>query len=195
MASTFAIVLMSPPYLFSFNTLGYVQAGQVVVCLIFLPLLGYGTDFIIRFMSKKNNGKFKPEYRLPVMIIPAIVGVVCAMIYGESGQHPTEWHWSAPVVSYNASFFAFLGANIVGITYAVESFPQAAGPLLVVVCAGRGLISFGISYAVLPSIAAIGYTGAMRIEGAIAGALALLAIPVYFAGPSLRRLGDWLLRK
>lgn len=192
-ASTFAIVLMSPPYGFSFNTLGYVQAGQVVVCLIFLPLLGYGTDFIIRFMSNRNEGKFKPEFRLLVMFIPAIVGVVCAMVYGESGQHPVQWHWSAPVVSYNASFFAFLGANIVGITYAVESFPQAAGPLLVVVCAGRGLISFGLSYAVLPSVAAIGYTGAMRIQGSIAGALALLGVPLYFVGPKIRVWGArWL---
>lgn len=194
-ASTFSTVLMSPPYSFSFNALGYVQAGQVAVCLIFLPLLGYGTDFVIRFLSARNHGMFRPEFRLPVLLIPAIVGVVCAVVYGESAQHPTEWHWSAPVISYNAVFFAFLGANIVGITYAVESFPHAAGALLVVVCAGRGLISFGLSYAVLPSVATIGYTGAMRIQGSIAGALALLGVPIYFLGPKIRSWGTHFLAK
>lgn len=192
-ASTFSAVLMAPPYSFSFNALGYVQAGQVIVCLIFLPLLGYGTDYIIRFLSKTNAGRFKPEFRLLVMLIPAIVGVVCAIVYGESAQHPKNWPWSAPVVSYNAVFFAFLGANIVGITYAVESFPEAAGALLVVICAGRGLISFGLSYAVLPSVAAIGYTGAMRVQGSIAGGMALLGVPVYFLGPRMRQWGGGLL--
>lgn len=38
--ATFSDVLMSPPYLLSFTDLGYVQAGQIIDCLIFLPLLG-----------------------------------------------------------------------------------------------------------------------------------------------------------
>ncbi|KAK3677675.1 hypothetical protein LTR78_002525 [Recurvomyces mirabilis] len=185
-ASTFATILIPPPYNFSFNALGPVQAGQVVVCFIFLPVLGYGSDFIIRFMSKRNGGVFKPEYRLIPLFIPAIVGCVCAIIYGQAASYKATWPASAIVVTYNASFFAFLGANLVGITYAVESFPLRAAPLLVVLCAGRGFISFGLSYATLPAIQSIGYSGAMNAEGIIAGVLSLLAIPVYFFGPRIR---------
>ncbi|KAK4959090.1 hypothetical protein LTR10_003889 [Elasticomyces elasticus] len=189
-ASTFAGVLLSPPYSFSFNSLGYVQAGQVLSCLIFLPVLGYGSDWVVRVMSRRNGGNFKPEYRLLPLWIPAVVCVVCAIIYGQSAAHPKEWHWSAPVVAYNASFFAFLGANVVGITYAVESFPLRAAPLLVVLCAGRGFISFGLAYATLPSIQAIGYDGATLVEGIIAGVLALMTVPVYLFGPRIRAFGQ-----
>lgn len=39
----------------------------------------------------------------------------------------------------------------------------------------------------LPSIQTIGYDGAMKVEGIIAGVLALMAIPLYFVGPRIRR--------
>ncbi|CEJ54817.1 hypothetical protein PMG11_01108 [Penicillium brasilianum] len=189
-ASTFASILMSPPYSFAFQALGYVQAGQLVDCLIFLPLLGYGSDLVIKYFSHRNGGLYKPEYRLPVIAIPAIVGVVCGIIYGEAAANPEKWSSAAIVVSYNASYFAFLGANIVGITYAVDSFPTRAAPLLVVVCAGRGFISFGLSYATLPAISTLGYDGSMIVEMVICGVLALLAIPVFFLGPRIRRFAQ-----
>jgi hypothetical protein len=185
-ASTFSAILLSPPYLLSFEALGYVQAGQILVCLIFLPLLGYGSDLVIRMMSRRNKGDYKPEYRLLMLIIPAVVGVICAIIYGQVGAFPDEWSLAAPVITYNASFFAFLGANVVGITYAVDSFPTRAEAFLVVICAGRGIMSFGLSYATLPSIEAIGYDGALNVQGGISGGLSLLAILFYFIGSEIR---------
>ncbi|KAJ5766166.1 uncharacterized protein N7511_003782 [Penicillium nucicola] len=187
-SSTFSSILMPPPYNFAFTSLGYVQAGQLVSCVIFLPLLGYGGDLTIRAFSRRNKGLYKPEYRLPMMAIPAIIGVVCGIIYGQAATHSDEWNVSAVVVSYNASFFAFLGANIVGITYAVDSFPQRAAPFLVVICAGRGFISFGLSYATLPAVSTLGYDGTMIVEAVICGALALIAVPIYFFGPRIRVL-------
>jgi hypothetical protein len=189
-ASTFAGTLMSPPYSFAFEALGYVQAGQIVCCLVFLPLLGYGSDLVIKYFSRRNGGLYKPEYRLPVIGIPAIVGIVCGVIYGQAAANPEKWSAAAIVIGYNASYFAFLGANIVGITYAVDSFPQRAAPFLVVVCAGRGFISFGLSYATLPAIKTIGYDWTMIVEVIICAILALLAIPIFFLGPRIRRFAQ-----
>ncbi|KAL2851669.1 major facilitator superfamily domain-containing protein [Aspergillus pseudodeflectus] len=186
-SATFANVLLAPPWSWAFTSLGYVQAGQIACCIIFLPLLGYGSDITIRYFTKRNNGIYKPEYRLPMIGIPAAVGVICGIIYGQAASHPENWNVSAIFVSYNASFFAFLGANIVGITYAVDSFPMRAAPFLVVICAGRGIISFGLSYATLPAVQDIGYDMTMVVEMVICGVLALLAVPMFFYGPAIRK--------
>lgn len=187
-ASTFANVLIPPPYGFAFNSLGYVQASQIVCCLVFLPLSGHGSDWVIKNLSKRNNGVFKPEYRLVGLIVPGIVGVVAAVIYGQAAQNPAQWHWSGVVIPYAAIYFAFLGVNLVGITYAVESFPQRAASLLVVICAGRGIISFGLSYSTLPSIKAIGYDGALNTQAGIGGGLIAFAVVIWYAGPRLRAM-------
>ncbi|KAL5333699.1 major facilitator superfamily domain-containing protein [Aspergillus crustosus] len=192
-ASTFSTILLAPPYSFPFTTLGAVQAGQIVSCVVFLPLLGYGSDLTIRALTKRNNGHYKPEVRLLVIAIPAIVGVVCGVIYGQAASYPERWNVSAIVVGFNASFFAFLGANIVGITYAVDSFPMRAAPFLVVICAGRGIMSFGLSYATLPAVATLGYDMTMVVKMVICAVLALGAVPMYFFGPRIRvMVASWV---
>lgn len=189
-ASTFAQVLLSPPYLFSFEALGYVQAAQVVGTAVFLPVLGYGSDWIIKFMSKRRGGVYSPEYRLIPLWIPAITGIICAVMYGQCAAKPSHYSWGSVAFTYNATFFGFLGANIVGITYAIDAFPQRAGALLVIICAGRGLVSFGMAYATLPAITAIGYDGAMNVEASICAVFTVMAIPIYIYGQNIRNLAD-----
>jgi hypothetical protein len=87
---------------------------------------------------------------------------------------------------YHMCLFGFLAANLIGITYAVDAFPQKAGALLMVICVGRGFISFGLSYSTVPVIAATGYDGAMNILAGIIGGLMLLGIPMYFLGERIR---------
>lgn len=190
MAARFARILVAPPYAFAFTSLGYVQGAQIFVCMVSLPLLGYGNDALIKWMSNRNKGIYRPEYRLLTLAFLAITGVVSAIIFGQAAAFPAKYHWSAVAVTFNIIFFAFVGANIVGLIYAADSFPLKVGPLFVVICPGRAFISFGLSYAVIPSISSIGYNGIMNIEGALCAVLAALAIPVYFLGPALRRLGE-----
>lgn len=188
-ASTFASVLLAPPYNFAFESLGFVQAGQIVDSILFLPL-GYGTDYIIKLMTRWNKGLYEPEYRLMILVFPAIVGIVCSVIYGQAGSHPMQYTWGTVAVTYNAIFFAFLGANIVGITYAIDCFPLKAGPVLVLICAGRGLISFGLSYSTLPTIKTLGYDGTMGTYAGIIGSLSLLGIPCFFFGRHIREFAQ-----
>ncbi len=189
-ASTFATILLSPPYSFSFESLGFVQAGQIVDSILFLPVLGYGTDLVIKIMSRWNKGTYEPEYRLIILFVPAVVGVICSVVYGQAGTYPTEYTWGTVAVTYNALFFGFLGANIVGITYAIDCFPLRAGPFLVLIYAGRGIISFGLSYSTLAAVNTIGYDGTTVVYAAIIGFLSLLAVPFYFYGRKIRQVAQ-----
>lgn len=58
-ASTFATILMAPPYTFKYDWLGYVQLVQVLDCVILVPLLGYGSDMLARAMSNWKSGTFQ----------------------------------------------------------------------------------------------------------------------------------------
>ncbi|KAH8900668.1 major facilitator superfamily transporter [Thozetella sp. PMI_491] len=185
MASTFATILMSPPYLFKTDWLGYVQLGQVLDCLLLVPL-GYGSDWVVKWMSGRNDGVHQPEYRLLTFGVPAVSAVIACTIYGRAGAHPDDWPWMAVVAPYTLGFFAFLGANLVGITYVIDCFPQKAGPLLLVICAGRGFISFGLSYSTVPLIALTGYDGALNIFAALCGSFSALGIAVYLLGGRIR---------
>lgn len=129
----------------------------------------------------------QPEYRLISLAIPGICVILSCVLYGQAGAFPYKWHWMTVVAPYHLGYFAFLGANLIGITYAIDSFPSKAGPLLLVICAGRGFISFGLSYSTLPFIAKAGYNGSMNVFAIVCGLLSGLGIPAYFFGGAVRR--------
>jgi hypothetical protein len=58
-SSTFAPVLLSPPYLFQFEFLGFVQLAIVIANFIALPIIGYGSDALIKLMSRMNKGVYQ----------------------------------------------------------------------------------------------------------------------------------------
>lgn len=120
-SSTFAQVLSSPPYLFKNEWLGLVQVTQVVAASLIVPLLGYGSDLFVKLLSRAHGGVFEPEYRFITMLLPVALMIISCVVYGRAAEHPQSWPWISIVMSYHLGFFAFNGANMVGITYLVDS--------------------------------------------------------------------------
>lgn len=56
MSALFAEVLVKPPFLWGFNTLGYVFTGQIVTAVAVPIVCGYFSDQITKLLSKRNNG-------------------------------------------------------------------------------------------------------------------------------------------
>lgn len=87
------------------------MAGQIIVSFVGLPLLGIGSDWLVRTLAKRNGGVHQPQYRLVPLVLPVIVGTLSAIIYGQAAAHPERFHWFAIVFTINAYYFAFVGAN------------------------------------------------------------------------------------
>lgn len=56
MSAVFAQVLIAPPYNFNPHYLGFVMGGQAVVSFVVQPLAGHLSDFILKYLAKRNNG-------------------------------------------------------------------------------------------------------------------------------------------
>lgn len=151
-----------------------------------LPLLGNGSDWIIKWRARRNGGVHEPEARLWVLIVPVVIGVISAVIYGQAAAHPGQYHWFAICFAFSGYVFCFFGCNIVAITLLLDAYPARSGPLLVVICAFRGFISFGTSYGVANFIETAGYDGAFGGYAALTGFLGLCGIPVYIFGKRIR---------
>ncbi|EOD47641.1 putative mfs transporter protein [Neofusicoccum parvum UCRNP2] len=164
--TTYAQVIEAPPYSWSATAASYVNAGQIVTALVALPALGTGSDRLIRWRARRNGGIHEPENRLVPLALPVVVGVLAAVVYGQACQRPAEWHWFALVFANAAYYFCFVGANIAAITYLLDSYPARGGPVLVIICALRGFVSFGTSYGVAKFIETDGYDGSFGTKAA-----------------------------
>ncbi|KAJ9610631.1 hypothetical protein H2200_005408 [Cladophialophora chaetospira] len=184
--TTYGGIVTGAPYNWPDRSASYVNIGQIVTALVALPLLGYGSDALIKWMAKRNNGIHEPENRIIPLVAPIIVGIFTAVLYGQAATHPEQYHWFVYVWGIGGYFFTFVGANIVAITYLLDSYPARSGPILIVICAFRGIISFGVSYGIAPFIDTAGYDGAFGAFGGLTAAFGLLAIPIFIWGKKIR---------
>lgn len=190
--TTYGGIVEAPPYNWAHSVTSYANTGQILVAVAALPLLGYGSDKLITWKANRNGGIHEPEVRLIPLALPIAVGVFTAALYGQGAANPDNYHWFVYVWALAAYFFCFIGANIVGITYTLDSYPTRAGPVLVSICAFRGIIAFGVSYGIVPFTETAGYDGAFAAFAGLTGFFGLLGIPVYFWGKRIRRItGRW----
>lgn len=163
-----------------------------MTALIALPLLGNGSDYILKWRARRNGGVHEPENRLLLLWIPLVIGTIASVIYGQAAQHPEKFHWFAIAWAYAAYYFAFVGSNIAAITYLLDSYQARAAPVLVVITAMRGFVSFGTSYGVAKFIESSGYDGSFATYAGLTAGLGLLGIPVYYYGKRIRHFtGKW----
>lgn len=167
--AVFAGVLVQPPYNFEYEYIGLVFAGQIVVSMMVGPAQGYLSDWLVKFIGKRDDGLVevrkrllslyhlylssfdnqiggKPETRLIPLILPFIVSIVSTIIFGRASQSPQNWHWSAIVVSFNVEFYGFVSVFVASFTYVIDSYPSRSDAALVVLCFARGVISFALSW-------------------------------------------------
>lgn len=98
--------------------------------------------------------------------------------------------------AYAGYYFCFIGANIVGITYLLDSYPARAGPVLVVITAFRGFVSFGTSYGIAKFVETAGYNGSFGTYAGLTAALGALGIPIYIYGKRIRHFtGRYAMKK
>lgn len=91
--TTYGNIVTAPPYNWSQDSASYVNIGQIVVAIIALPILGHGSDRIVKWKAQRNGGIHEPENRIIPLAFPLIVGVFSCVLYGLAAQKPTHYHW------------------------------------------------------------------------------------------------------
>ncbi|KAM0415973.1 hypothetical protein ACHAPT_013072 [Fusarium lateritium] len=185
---TYASILTAPPYNWSNSTASYANCGQIVTALVGLPIFGRGSDKLIKWFAGRRGGFHEPEIRLLPLIFPTIVGVFTCVLYGVGAAHPENYHWFTYVWAIAAYYFCFIGANITAITYLLDSYPTRTGPTLIIICAFRGFIAFGVNYDLNPWVQERGYEFVFSLFGALTGGIALIGVPVFIWGKKLRNI-------
>ena len=121
MSALFAGILLQPPYLWGFNTLGYVFVGQIATAIAVPIVCGWTSDLTTKLMSKRNGGVSEPEYRLLALIIPSISILISTIIFGKTAANPNEWGWGGIAVTLNFEYFGFVGVVVSSFVYCMDA--------------------------------------------------------------------------
>ena len=184
----YGTVLAMPPLLWTPLKVGLLNLSTLIGLLVGLPTGGYLADIFWRRSARRHDGVGLRESRLLALLPGAIISPLGLIVIGICLQNHLSWvglafGWMMSNVGLTAI------ANIL-LTYCVDCYPWRSAHIGVMVNVIKNVVSFGISYAVVPWYSAM---GPEKQYGTMVGILVfflLLNIPLYMYG---RRLRTWSL--
>ncbi|KAL1846331.1 hypothetical protein VTK73DRAFT_308 [Phialemonium thermophilum] len=165
--------------------IGLINLGAVVGAVLgaaYSTLLG---DRFVIWMARRNRGVHKPEHRLVVLVVPALVGFAMLLVYGFTASDARA-SWWGPVLAYTFYSTAWVSVLIVSTSFAAEAAPKHPGPALVMVVGTKNIVSFGWTYGLTPLVDKGGYGYAFGVLAGVFGACFVLGVPVYVLNPMWR---------
>ena len=119
----------SESYSFSSIQTGLVYLSPFVGGILGTAVAGKVSDVIVRFLARRNDGVYEPEFRLVMAIPIAITSVIGLMGFGWSAEERDMWF--IPTFFFGVISFGCSLGSTTSITFAVDSYRQYAGEALV----------------------------------------------------------------
>lgn len=183
--STYASVLLAPPYSLGPRSVFFVNLAAGVGSLLAWPGSGLVIERMTHRLTRRNGGVRHAEYYLPGFALPVVTGVLSLVIYGLAVRH--AWHPAFIYVSYGLNSFSYASGAVANTLWATAVFPRWAAAALTVVGGVSYVLSFGLSYAVEPWLESQGFEGATLQIAALMLLLGLVAVPAAFWGRNVRQ--------
>ncbi len=189
--TTYAKILLSPPYSLSSALIINVNISCGVGALCAYPLGGLLVGRILKHLATRNRGVREAEHFLVGYILPVITGALSTLLYGLAVRY--KLHFALYYVAYGLNGFSWTTLSITNTMWVTEAFPRWAAPAISVLGGGCYIISFVMSFALGPWIAAHNYK-LVGIELAVLQIVGgLVALPIAFCGKNARQTihGKW----
>ena len=116
-------------YHFTSLQAGLVYVSPFVGGILGTAVAGKFSDIIVRYMARRNDGVYEPEFRL-VMAIPIAIST-CIGLMGFGWSADERDNWIVPTVFFGVISFGCSLGSTTSITFAVDSYRQYAGEALV----------------------------------------------------------------
>jgi hypothetical protein len=117
-----ASIFTAPPYNFSVSQTGLISLSPFLLTFIGELISGPMNDYVCLWLAKRNRGIYEPEFRLPTIIIPLIIGIVG--FYGFGATVHFQTHWIGPVLCFGFANMSLAIANACVFGYVIDAHKE-----------------------------------------------------------------------
>lgn len=129
LSESVAHIYRDTSYNFTPLQVGLVYISPFIGGVLGTAVAGRVSDLVVRFMARKNDGVYEPEFRLLMAVPIAISTVIGLMGFGWSAEEKDKW--IVPTVFFGVISFGCSLASTTAITFVVDSYRMYAGEALV----------------------------------------------------------------
>ncbi|KAF8424282.1 major facilitator superfamily domain-containing protein [Tirmania nivea] len=190
LSESVAHIYQHNPYNFNPLQTGLVYLSPFIGGIFGTAVAGKLSDIIVRFMARRNQGIYEPEFRLVMGLPVAVCTTIGLMGFGWSAENKDSW--IVPTLFFGIISFGCSLGSTTAITFAVDSYRQFAGEALVTLNFSKNVFH-GLVFSLFFNNW-LQKDGSRRVFIALGGIqLACLAftVPLYVFG---KRLRMWTVR-
>lgn len=178
LAISIAQLFGRPPYNLSPAGIGYMFLGPFVGAVLGLLFFGLAQDPLARFLARKNNGVYEPEFRLLLTTLSLATGAGLFAFGHLTGQQESYYACAA---MYGIAIFGVIGCMATTSSYVLDAFHDMSAEIFIVGNCFKNFVFYGMSHVVNNWIASSGPKHVFYTLGAVAiGILALVPIMYVF---------------
>lgn len=192
----------APPYNFGVGQQGLIYLSSCIGNAFGSVFCGYVNDKVSQWSTRRNNGVFEPEMRLPLVMFPALLVPVGLVMFGAGVNN--SLHWIVPVIGVGLVGVALTGIGSIIQPYLMDSYTPVLFDCLVVSLLSldstitsltvwqtfngfKNLVSFAVGFAVVPWIEQNGIVTVFCVLAALVFAIDASVVVIYWHGKKFRQ--------
>ncbi|KAF2426514.1 hypothetical protein EJ08DRAFT_663264 [Tothia fuscella] len=186
MSESMSTIYKNPDrYNFTSLQTGLVYLSPFIGGILGTAVAGKVSDSMVRFMARRNDGIYEPEFRLVMGIPIAIATTIGLMGFGWSVEERDNW--IVPTIFFGIISFGCSLGSTTSITFALDSYRQYSGEALVTLNFSKNIFHGLVFSLFFPHwLEADGSKKVFIVLGAIQMGALLFTIPIFFYGKRAR---------
>jgi len=119
-----ASIFMGPPYWWNEVKTGYTYVGPFLGALLGFIFSGVMADTSAKFMTRRNNGIYEPEFRILLVIPMTIIGCIGLYGFGASASQiiTGNVHWIVPTIFFGLQVAGMVIGTVSSSLYIVDAY-------------------------------------------------------------------------
>lgn len=164
---------------------GYMYAGAFIGAILAFVMAGAISDPMARWMTRRNNGVFEPEFRM-ILVIPMLIFGVSGLFGFGVFSADSIYGWLLPDVMFGFVVGGMTLGAIVSAQYIIDGYRDLTVEGLTVLVVFKNFICFAITYKGFDWFIALGSKEMFFMFGYIQIAICASTIPMYIFGKKNR---------
>ncbi|KAK9451125.1 major facilitator superfamily domain-containing protein [Limtongia smithiae] len=181
-----AAIFMGPPLWYDEVNTGYMYIGPLIGALGGFVLAGLLSDFAAKYLARRNNNIYEPEFRMVLLIPQLVFGLAGLWGFGITANDMYTYSKYLPPVFFGMEACGLMLGAVASASYITDAHRDLQIEMFVVLILYKNLFSFGLAYSSYNWVITLGTRKVFVIIGSVQVAVSVITMVFYFLGKKSR---------